>query len=252
MFHLLILRRYHVASSYINHSSLSSSKGLGNNSNIGLRKNDYKWTCNGISQSQTVLKPDLPKNFPESPLNQPLQCSFTYILIYLFKLHFTFQSHFSSYPHHHSLASSQLTSQSHLLWGVSKFWQTKLGQDQTPPRCIKTEFSISPQGIGSNTVAHSPGIDPGPASRGFTDSPNFTIVSHIWRAQLALMEAPQLLIQIEFMVFYELGSTVSRFLHHGLDISCTYIPSSFSLIGLTEFGLVLGCVSLHLVPSVNG
>lgn len=54
------------------------------------------------------------------------------------------------------------------------------------------------------------------------------------------------------MVFYELGSTVSIFLHHGHDLSCAYIPSSFSLIGLTEFGLVLGWVSLHLVPSVNG
>lgn len=79
--------------------------------------------------------------------------------------------------------------------GVNKFQLITLREDHVPPTCIKAEHDVPLKGMCSNKLAHAPEVGPGPTSRGPSDRTSLTTVSHIWRAFLDTLEAPQLSVQ---------------------------------------------------------
>lgn len=114
-----------------------------------------------------------------------------------------------------------------------------------------SEHRISQVGIGSSKLAHVLGLYCDPNARGPSDRPSFTTVSCIWKVYFSILESPQLEIKIhEFR--QDWFSCLRTFFHHDLDVPCSYIPSFHSSTGLPELGLVLGCGSLHLIPSIIG
>lgn len=105
--------------------------------------------------------------FVDEISKQPLVDCVMWLLVdslflkFIFKFHFTFQTQFSLppllmpllspslpvYPIHSSQSVKPPMGSQHI----------KLREDQAPPRCIKVNQGIPPQGMDSNKLVHAPG-----------------------------------------------------------------------------------------------
>lgn len=67
--------------------------------------------------------------------------------------------------------------------GVNKAWYIKLRQDKAPPlpSYIKSKQGIPSQGMGFKRPAHAPGTSLVPTTRGLTNRPSYTTVTHLQR-----------------------------------------------------------------------